>query len=179
MKWLCSMRKNELKVREDPRRPHHPILPAAIEARTSDMLLQNDWDLYEFCYSRRNWREAASALARIFMESLSSDIEKICKSFLNLKFSILTDTRMPTMNPTLTLFELSAKQQKILELCSSSEVVVVGEEEFNKLAAIEYKIYKNLDEVLFGREIGFLRHVLRLKDDPNDSVDTDCSCGSV
>lgn len=179
MKWLCRMRKHELKLHRDSRRPHHPILPAAIEARTSDMLLQNDWDLYEFCYSRRNWREAASVLSRIFLESLSSDIDKICKAFLNLKFSILTDTRMPTVNPSMTLFELSVKQLKILNLCTSSEFVAVGEGEFMKLAATELRIHKNLNEVLFGREIEFLSQVLNIKDDHNDSTDTGCSCGSL
>lgn len=179
LKWLCSSRKNELVHHGDPRRPCHSILPAAIEARTSEMLIKNDWDLYDFCCSRRNWREAATILSRIFLESLSIDIDKICKTFLNLKFSILTDTRMPTLNPSLTLFELSTKQLKILDLCTSSEFVSVGEDEWLELAASERKFYKKLDDKLFRREIEFLSKVLNTSNDSDDSEQTDSSCESV
>ena len=175
LKWLCDSKKNELKLEKNCRE----IMPGLIENRTLQELLKNDWDLYEFCYSRRNWREAATVLSRIFLADFS-DLDKICKAFLNLKFSILTDTRTSTLNPGLTLYELSAKQLRILDLCKSSKFVYVGREEWLELAESERKLYKNLDKVLFRREIEFLSQVISAVNDHSDDSDqTDFSCGSA
>jgi hypothetical protein len=177
LKWLCAARKNELELTKS--RASKSLLCSTIEAHTVEMLAKVDWNLFTFCCSRRNWREAATTLARIFLES-SVDVERVCKAFLNLKFSILTDTRMSVLDPSLTLFELAAKQLKVLELCSDAAFVAADGEDWNELAAFECKLYKSLDGVLFRREIEFLDGLANgrnVQDD--DSYQTDSSCGSL
>lgn len=189
LKWRLNARKNEL---ERKKGGPSKLLVATMDAYTSEMLIKNEWKMFHFCAAKKNWREAAAALSRIFLENCL-DGEKVCKAFLNLKFSILANNKsLSNFDSSLTMYELAARQIKILELLSCSEYEEkksnISDIDWDELAAFESEMYTTaVDVVLFEREINFLNKVLNRQseqDDVDDDVDDDAcstgsSCGSI
>jgi hypothetical protein len=149
-----------------------------MEAHTVEMLVKNDWGLYEFCCSKKNYRDAAASLARIWLES-TMDAEKVCSAFARLKLLAAEDPRSRGVPAGMTLLELSTHQLRLIELHSSSEYEEKKEslcdDEWRELAATECKLYNMLNKVFFGREIDYLNKVSLAEDDSF----TDDSCESV
>ena len=179
MKWLCLARKRELAL--SPVRSSNNLLALTIEAHTIEMLVKNDWNLFTFCLTKRNFREAASTLARIWLES-TLDVAKVCKAFINLKLIIVNDQRT-RFNSSTTLYELAARQFQMLDLYSSHEFEEkkdnVCDEDWLELAQVETDLYKEVNETLFQREVDFLHKILKTESTNDDSFKTDSSCGSI
>ena len=170
MKWLCSARKKELALSRV--RSAHNLLALTIEAHTAEMVSKNDWNLYFFHFSKRNYRDAAAILARIWIEN-PFDVDKLCKGFLKLKLAMLSNnepgSKMLRFNPGLTLHDFIVRHLQMLALYSSDEYedkkVNTSEEEWQDLIHAETEAYIQSDKVLFANEIEHLKTALRMEED--------------
>jgi hypothetical protein len=168
MKWLCSARKKELALSGSARK----ILALTIEAHTADMVTKNDWNLYFFHFSKRNYRDAAAILARIWLEN-PFDVDKLCQGFLKLKLAMLSNiepgSKMLRFNPGLTLHDFVVRHLQMLALYSSDEYEDkkenTSEDEWQELIHAETETYIQSDKVLFANEIAHLKTALKMKQD--------------
>lgn len=170
LKWLCVARKKELALSNV--RSAHNLLALTIEAHTAEMVAKNDWNLYFFHFSKRNYRDAAAILARIWIEN-PFDVDKLCQGFLKLKLAMLSNnepgSKMLRFNPSLTLHDFIVRHLQMLALYSRDEYEDkkenTSEEEWQELIHTETDAYIQADKVLFAHEIDHLKKALKMEED--------------
>jgi hypothetical protein len=183
MSWLCAARKHELTLNKA--RPSNSLLVSTIEAYTANQLTKNDWNLFLFCLAKCNYRDAACTLARIWTIS-PFEAEKLCKAFLKIKLSALSDAsdcKRLKFKPGRTLYEFVVRQFQMLALYSMEECDEkrdnISEEDWTEFAQAEIDTYVEHDATVFKVEIDYLKSVLAMDNAHESLLKGEKICGSL